>query len=146
MASVTVLSAGCAPMQFATTGGRNAELSWQAIHLIDTAQTITIARSPNCLYERDPVAAAVYGSKNPSVGRVVITNAAMGALHWAAGSWLDRHAEYALHRDTGSAGAWYIARGGYYALSLLGSGAAVVGNVRLGVRPLARVRCGEGAR
>lgn len=133
-------------MRFATSGARNADLAWQGIHLLDTAQTVTIARSAPCLYERNPLAAAVYGSKHPSVARVVTTNAAMGALHWAAGSWIDRRTERAMQREAGSVGAWYVARGAYYVMSILGSGAAVAGNVQLGVRPLSRVRCNPGAR
>lgn len=133
-------------MQFATSGARNAEMVWQGIHLVDTAQTVTIARSAPCLYEANPLASAVYGSKHPSVARVVTTNAAMGALHWTVGSWLDRRTEHALQREAGSVGAWYVLRGAFYVVSIAGSGGAVAGNVRLGVRPLSRVRCKHGVR
>lgn len=133
-------------MQFTTSGARNAELAWQGLHLIDTAQTVTIARSAPCLYEANPLASAVYGSKHPSVARVLATNATMSALHWTVGSWLDRRTERALQRESGSVGAWYVLRGAFYVVSIAGSGGAVAGNVRLGVRPLSRVRCNQGAR
>ncbi len=131
---------GCAT-GFATTGARNAEFSWLALHAIDTAQTMTIARSPSCFYEANPLASAVYGTKHPSVKRVVITNTATGLLHWQAGAWLDRRTEYAFKHETGSEGALYVARLSYYALSIMGTGTAVLGNVRLGIKPNSRKEC-----
>lgn len=141
-----MLATGCSSLRFQNDSTRTAELSWQAIHAIDTAQTVTIARSAPCLYEANPLAAAIYGSEHPSVRRVLATNAAMASLHWAVGSWLDRRTERALQRESGSVGAWYVLRGAYYLLSILGSGAAVAGNVQLGVRPLSHMRCDTGAR
>jgi hypothetical protein len=138
--------AGCAStapsFRFANSTTRNAELTWLALHAVDTAQTITIARSPGCLYEASPLAQMVYGTKHPSVSRVLFTNTGMAILHWHMGSMLDRHAEAALtDEDNGNAGLWWMARGAYYAASFMGTGSAVVGNVRLGVKPLSKARC-----
>lgn len=131
---------GCASYTNDTT--RAAEFTWLAVHAIDTAQTVTIARSPDCLYEKSPLARMVYGTKHPSVGRVLATNTIMGAAHWQFGAWLDQHAERALADESNDkAGLWWMARGAYYTLSFMGSGSAVVGNLRLGVRPLTTAHC-----
>lgn len=143
-AVAAILSPGCASLQFTTDGARTAELSWLAMHAVDTAQTVTIARSPQCLWEGNPLAVAVYGSKHPSVARVVATNTAMAGLHWAAGAWLDKHAEQAMQDGAARAPLWYLGRGAFYALSFAGTGRAVLGNVQLGVRPLSRARCSPG--
>jgi hypothetical protein len=133
--------AACGPMRFANDATRNVELSWLALHAVDTAQTVTIAKSPGCFYERSPLAQMVYGTKHPSVGRVVTTNTVMAAAHWGMGAMLDRHTEAALADDSGNAGLWYAARVSYYAMSFMGTGSAVVGNVRLGIKPLSHQEC-----
>jgi hypothetical protein len=132
---------GCQSLQFDNSSTRNAEVAWQAMHVVDTLQTVTIARSPECLYEKNPLAAMLYGSKHPSVGRVLTINSSMALLHWRTGAWLDRGAERALANDSDNIGLWYVARGGYYVLSFLGTGSAVVGNFQLGVKPASKVRC-----
>ncbi len=120
-----------------TTPPSGVESAWLAVHAIDTAQTVTIARNPGCLYERNKLAAALYGSKHPSVGRVLATNTAMAALHWQVGAWLDRHTDRAFAEESDNRGALFVGRVAYYGLSFLGSGSAVVGNVRLGIKPAA---------
>jgi hypothetical protein len=132
---------GCSVLGYATPEARNAELGWQALHLVDTAQTVTIARSPACLHEANPLARAVYGTAHPSVRRVVLTNTAGAVLHWTAGSWLDRATERSFASEGPNRGALYVARLAYYGLSFLGSGTAVVGNMRLGIKPLTRAEC-----
>lgn len=140
---LAALLTGCAGprLGFATYEARNAELLWQAMHALDTAQTVTIARSPECLYEKARLAQMVYGTKHPSVERVLATNTAGAALHWAAGSWLDRATERSFAREGSQRGTLYVARIAYYSLSFMGTGTAVVGNVQLGIKPNSRKEC-----
>lgn len=137
-----VLCAGCST--YTNSHTRNAELTWLVVHAIDTAQTVTIARSPECLWEDAPLARMVYGTKHPSVERVLVTNTAMAWAHWQLGAWLDSHTQSATADEgNNNAALWHIGRFGFYALSFAGSGTAVIGNVRLGIKPLSRARCGD---
>jgi hypothetical protein len=132
-----------APAGFTNPTTRRAEYAWLALDVVDTMQTVTIARSPDCLYEADPLARMLYGSAHPSVGRVLGVNAAMAGAHYQLGAWLDRNTERALSdEDNSNAGLWYVGRAAFYGLSFLGSGTAVIGNVQLGIKPLSHVtRC-----
>lgn len=122
---------------------RKAEYTWLAMHAVDTMQTVTIARSPECLREANSLAAAIYGSDHPSAGRVVATNLALAFVHAKVGAWLDERTERAMFNDTDTRGGWYMARGMYYVVSFLGTGIAVGGNVTRGVKPLSHMDCGR---
>ncbi len=123
---------------------RGAEVTWLALHAIDTAQTVTIARSPDCLYEKNPLAAAVYGTKHPSVARVLVTNTVLAGVHYTVSGWWDRRVAAAdADIENDNAALWHIGRFAWYAASIAGSGSAVVGNMRLGVKPLTTARCGK---
>lgn len=147
---VILLLSGCAAIMpvgslpertYATKAAHRAELAWLTLHAVDTAQTVTIARSPDCLREANPLASAVYGSDHPSPQRVLLTNVALGWAHYELGGWLDRNTERAFVEDSGARGGWYVARGAYYAVSFLGTGLAVSNNASQGIRPFSRVEC-----
>ena len=141
-ALVILALTGCASAvpQFESGDVRRAEYVWQGIHAMDTAQTVTIARSPGCLREANPLASAVYGSDRPSPQRVIVTNLAMAYLHAHVGAWLDRHTEAAMiDPDNESAGGWYLARQTYYVVSLGASGLAVLRNAQGRVGPFTRM-------
>jgi len=57
-------------------GQKIAEVSWQALNVIDSVQTIKIAKNPDEFYERN----FLYG-RHPSVGRVVALKAGSAILH-----------------------------------------------------------------
>lgn len=137
------LLSGCS--SFTTPEARHAEIAWLALDAVDTAQTVTIARSPGCLYEANPIAVQAYGGPHPDVGRVLAVNSVLAFAHWELGAWLDRNAERSAAADpdddTSTPANWYIARGAFYALSFLGSGHAVLGNFMMGVRPLSHATC-----
>lgn len=120
---------------FVTESGRNVQIGLTALMLLDTAQTVTIARSPECLREADPIAAAVFGSEHPSTQRVLITNALYIGLNWIVASKLDRLAQ--------RSDSWARARRAYQVLSFLGHGAAVANNIGLGIRPFSKYGCGQ---
>lgn len=121
---------------------RGAELTWLALHAVDTAQTVTIAKSPDCLYEKNPLAVAVYGTKHPSVARVLVTNTVMAGVHYTVSGWWDRHVAAAdADIENDNAALWHMGRFAWYAASFVGSGSAVVNNVRVGIKPLSTARC-----
>lgn len=144
---LVLLMSGCASTlprsTYETKGAHRAELAWQALAAYDTAQTVTIARSPDCLREGNPLASAVYGSDTPSPQRVLVTNLALAWAHYEVGGWLDRRTQAAIAADSPNRGAWYVGRGAFYVVSFLGSGLAVGNNASLGIRPFSRMECGK---
>jgi hypothetical protein len=138
-----IAMSGCSSLRFTNPEARNAEIAWQAIHVLDTLQTVSIANSPDCLYERNPWAAKVYGSRNPSPARVVATNLVGATLHWTVGSWLDRATERAFGVESGNRGLLFVGRLSYNGMSIIASSTAVVGNARRGVKMAAGNLCPE---
>lgn len=141
LAAVFALS-GCEVLDATYTNDttRKAEAVWLGMHALDTAQTVTIARSPTCLREANPLASAIYGSDSPSPQRVIATNLALGWAHAKFGAWLDERTERAiLDPRSESVGGWYIARGAYYVVSFLGTGIAIGNNASRGVGPFTRM-------
>jgi hypothetical protein len=127
-----------APYENTTT--RNVERTWLVMHAIDTAQTVTIARSPECLIEANPIAAKIYGSNSPSAERVLATNLLLGYLHYRIGGWIDKKTEEAiLDPKSESVGAWYTTRLAWHGLAIVGTGAAVANNYSRGVQPFSHV-------
>jgi hypothetical protein len=138
---------GCAAIMplpertYETRAAQTAELGWLALHAVDTAQTVTIARSPGCLREANPIASAIYGTDHPSPERVMLTNVALGWVHYELGGWLDRNTQRAFAEESGARGGWYVARGAFYVVSFLGTGSAVGGNYSMGIKPFSRMEC-----
>lgn len=117
------------------------ELAWQALNALDTAQTVTIARSPDCLYEDNKMAAAIYGGEHPSTSRVLATNVLLAWGHYELGGWLDRRTQAAVDADSPLRGLWYTSKVAFYAVSFLGTGYAVSNNLSLGIRPFSTKEC-----
>lgn len=131
---------------FTTTGARTTQLALTGLMAVDTAQTVTIARSP-CLFEANPLAAAVFGSKRPSPETVLLTNAVYIAGHWALGSYLDRKANQPVDfsieapADIARKAKWRRLQRVYQWVTALGHGAAVAGNQAKGIRPFSTFDC-----
>jgi hypothetical protein len=141
---------GCAAARFETEAGRNKQLGMTALMALDTAQTVTIAREPGCLYEANPIAAGVFGSRNPSPQRVLLTNAAYIAGHWMVGAYLDRQAEAPIDlaidakEDIARRERYRFLRSLYQFFTVFGHGAAVASNQFKGIRPFGSYECGAG--
>lgn len=126
---------GCAvlPMPFQPANqqynSNMAEGSWLVLDAVDTAQTMHIrASNPTCSYEADPFARFVYGSRNPTPSRVLLTNIALATAHTMVTSWLDDEvAKHDLAND-GSVGPWYVGRVLWHGVSLLGTASSVITN------------------
>ena len=117
---------------FSTKFDRNAQLGLTALMILDTAQTVTIARNADCLKEGNPIAAAIYGSDAPSQERVLITNAIYITGHWLLSRYL----------DSKSGDGWKLAKRTYQVLTFLGHGSAVANNASLGIKPFSNHNCG----
>ncbi len=106
-----------------------AEGTWLVLDAVDTAQTMHIrASNPTCTYEADPIAAHLYGGREPTPSRVLATNLILAIAHTMVSSWLDD--EVAKHdaADDGSVGPWFIGRLAWHTVSLVATGASVINN------------------
>jgi hypothetical protein len=144
LAAALLLLPGCAALEpilpvYENRTTAKAETVWLGMHAVDTMQTVTIARNPECYHEANGLAAAIYGSEHPSTGRVVATNLVMAYAHAKLGAYLDRKAEAEAAEDNGIG--WYVARGGFYVASFLGTGLAVTNNSMRGIGPLESNAC-----
>lgn len=143
LASALALT-GCT---FTTPAARNTQLALTGLMALDTAQTVTIARSP-CLFERNPVAAAVFGSKHPSEQRVLATNVVYMAGHWAFAGYLDRKANQSVdfsidaEADVARKAKWRRLQSMYQWATALGHGLAVHNNVTKNIEPFSTFNCG----
>lgn len=138
---------GPGAMDFATPAARNRQLALTGLMALDTAQTVTIGRSPDCLSEGNQVAVYAFGSRTPSPQRVLLTNAVYIASHWALGSYLDRKAESSIdlsltaEADIARRERWRFMRGLYQFASFFGHGFAVARNTRKGIHPFSSFDC-----
>jgi hypothetical protein len=131
---IAVLASGCAalpmPLQPANQqyNSNMAEGGFIVLAAIDTAQSMHIRKGTSCDHEADPIAAALYGSKYPKPGRVLLTNIALITVHTMVTSWLDdKVAEHNALHDS-SVGPWYVGRIVWHGASLLAEGSAVINN------------------
>ena len=143
--AVSVALSGCAGLGgFATQGGRNAQLVASGLIVVDTLQTITIARNPDCLREANGLAAKIIGGEHPDEKLVVGVNGLMLIGHWLFGSWLDRknakREEETVYRlnargklEGDRVNGWKLAQGAYLSGVIGGHGMAVIGNVSEGI-------------
>jgi hypothetical protein len=149
------LLAGCvstgsdrSAFEFASASARNTQVALTSLIALDTAQTVTIARSPECLFEANPVAAAAFGSRTPDPARVLITNTLYLTGHWLLASYLDRMAEAPIDlsipadEDIARHKRWRLLRRVYQLATAIGHGAAVINNEAKGIRPFSSFDCG----
>ena len=74
-----VLVSGCASSP--------SERAWQAMHLVDVAQTISGAARDACFFERDPFTRRLIG-RQPSTEAVIAWGVGVGVAHYALDRWL----------------------------------------------------------
>lgn len=105
------------------------EQSWQTLNAIDFAQTVHIARAPECFKEGDPITRSFIGSK-PQTGEVVAYGALWALTHYWTNRWLEGKVEQTDSK------VWRGVWRGWQASTLFLSASAVQGNHKLGLRPL----------
>ena len=65
------------------------EKVWQAMHLVDVAQTINGAARDDCFQEENPITRRLIGRK-PSTDAVIVWGVAMAIAHYSLDRWLTR--------------------------------------------------------
>jgi hypothetical protein len=133
LALLLLVLSGCAalpmPLQPQADNNSNyAEGAFIVLAGIDTAQSMHIRKGTSCDHEADPIAAALYGSKYPKPGRVLLTNLALITVHTMVASWLDEKVDQHMKADDGSVGPWYVGRVAFHTVSLALEASAVVNN------------------
>lgn len=103
---------------------------------IDYAQTINIAKRPDCYYENDVVTRNLIG-RQPSESKVAAAFVVETSVHYAVSRWLDSKA------DNEGTKFWYTAANAFQWLKLANSTYNVVHNHSIGLRPLGS-GCGAG--
>lgn len=130
--AILVALSGCAAlptfMQPKTEETSEAEGAWLGLDTLDTLQTVQIAKHPKCWREADPLAAAIYGTDHPSVGKVIGVNLVLMAAHTMVASWLDEEVAKHDRLNDGNVGPWYVGRFVFHAVSLVGTGLSVAEN------------------
>lgn len=129
--AIAALCSGCATIEPSST---KAEAVWQGLNVLDTAQTLNIAKRPDCFSEINPVSHALVGSK-PNVAQVLGLGLAYAWSHDRISGWLDRKVTDAIMADN-NVGGWYTLRMGWHVVGLVGKVAAVTNNNAIGMRPM----------
>lgn len=127
---------GCATLESSST---KAEAVWQGLNALDTAQTVNIARRPDCFSEVDPLTSTLIGKK-PDTAEVLAVGLAYAWAHDRVSGWLDRKVESAVVNDR-NVGGWYVGRFLWHAVGLVGKAHTVNNNHRIGMRPFG-AECG----
>ena len=114
------------------------EITWLAVDAADTLQTTHIKSGTSCAYEADHAARIIYGGRDPTPARVVVTNIALATVHTMVTSWLDDKVAVEDQQrekdDDYGIGPWMAARFIWHAASLLASGSSVVNNIEHGCK------------
>jgi hypothetical protein len=90
-----LLISGCATFRSLPAETRAQEITWQSVHAIDAAQTLSVARDPDCYYEAvvDPLI-----GRHPPQGLVLAWAAGASLLHFAITNYLTGHASPTMVR------------------------------------------------
>lgn len=99
------------------------EQVYQVANALDWAETINVARRPDCYAEGGWPTKSIIGA-HPSVGSVVIFGAAQAVLHALVSTWLDREG-------------WARTLAVWQASTISIESYDVVHNTRMGLRPFA---------
>jgi len=90
-----LLISGCATFRDLAPETRAKEVVWQSLHAIDAAQTLSIARDPDCYFETfsDPAI-----GRHPPPAVVLAWMTGTSVLHFAITDFLTQHASPSLVR------------------------------------------------
>jgi hypothetical protein len=122
LTTILLALGGCTTL----TTTNKAEIAWQALNVVDTGQTLTVARNSKRWCESDPVTIHLVG-QYPSEKSVLVTMAAFAIVHFAVTRFMD-------DRDTG-AGPWHTANIIWQTATLTAKSFTVGRNFTVGIRP-----------
>jgi len=83
IALLMVLFSGCASMS-------SSERAWQAMHILDVAQTLNGPASGDPCWHEDGIPTKYLIGEQPTPEAVISWGVAYAVLHYYAGRWLDR--------------------------------------------------------
>ncbi len=109
------------------------EKAFHTMNVIDTGQTINIARRPDCFREVGFPTQQLIGS-HPSETEVYLTSAAFGLAYHYGRKWFDRKVESAP-AGSQEQGWWVIGRASLFGAILIGKGATIANNADIGLSP-----------
>ncbi len=121
-----VLAASLSGCSTLPESGRT-ELAYQVLNAADFAQTVNIARRPDCYIESNPVTSRLIG-EHPSTGAVAGAWAAQAMAHYLVSNWLDREV------DATDAKGWRVTRSIWQALTIGMAGYNVARNHNMSLR------------
>lgn len=108
------------------------------VHIVDTTQTLHIARTPECYHEAHPMTQALVGD-HPSEGEVVAVMAAYTLVNESVSRWLKRRAQ-----DPDASRWWGRASAAFAWSRLISSSYYVAQNHGRGLRPFGSGGCSAG--
>jgi hypothetical protein len=127
---MAALSVGCASLP---APAANSEIAWQLLNVVDTGQTITVARNPDDYMEGDPFARQVIGA-HPNEKSVYLFMAATAVAHYGVSAALESLDE--AHPGYG----WGKCLNVWESVSLGVKGFYVAHNNKIGLKPWASDR------
>lgn len=128
---------------------RAAEYTWQALNVIDMAQTLHIAQARRtdaqmaaqtanglmanryCYDEADPLTRAMIG-EHPSQRNVVLSSIAYALVHYGVSAWLEHKDK--VREDGTHYTPWVLAARAWHGIGLGWKGATVYNNWNIGLR------------
>ena len=102
------------------------EKAWQILNVVDAAQTMHVANSPECYREVDPVTSRLVG-ESPSQGEVAAVMTAYALGHYYVTKWMERKAE--------DSDKWADALKAWHFVGITWKSAVIVKNHNNGIRP-----------
>ena len=108
-----------------------AEVTWQALNVVDTAQTVMIARSPTCFKESDAISQGIIG-EHPTQAKVYLLGIGYGVLHYTVTRFIE---ERDIRDEEGyPESPWWLAHIAWHTLTLIYKADTVVNNNIIGLR------------
>lgn len=109
------------------------ERAFHTMNIVDTGQTIHIAREPGCYREVGFPTRSLIG-EHPSERDVYLTMAAYSLAYHYARKWLDAKVE-AAPSGSQEQGWWYVGRAGLFGAILIGKAATIANNADIELSP-----------
>lgn len=108
------------------------EKMWHAMNIIDTAQTIHLARSPECFRESNFLTKELIG-EHPSVGNVIAIGVIYSLAYRMANQYIENHISY--NSDGYYDNGWGYAKIGLSVFGLVSKGYTIGNNHVIGMKP-----------
>lgn len=138
---VAMVLSGCQlimPVEYEDNDGKirssmtSDEKMWHAMNVIDTAQTVHLARSPECFRESNPMTKAIIG-EHPSTGEAIAIGVLYSVAYRMANQYIEDKITYTS--DGYYANGWGWAKVSLSVFGLVTKGFTIGNNHVIGLRP-----------